>query len=151
MFPAEKQPGPLPVPETDQDTADEVLHSIGETCAEFGVTARALRFYEAKELIAPLRVGQKRLYGRRCRARLTLILRGRRFGFSLEQIRQLLGLYDIDDGRATQLARVCEMAEERLEAMEAQRSELDTAIAELRGQLAAVRSTLKDGRAAAAE
>lgn len=69
--------------------ADDVL-SIGEMCARFGVTPRTLRFYEAKELIRPLRHGQKRLYTRRCRARLKLILQGKRFGFRLEDIRQLL-------------------------------------------------------------
>ncbi|MFT3972554.1 MAG: MerR family DNA-binding transcriptional regulator [Amaricoccus sp.] len=125
-------------------------------CAEFGVTPRTLRFYEAKELIAPLRVGQKRLYTRRCRARLTLILRGRRFGFSLEEMRELLDLYD-HDGQATQLARTVEVAEKRLADMEAQRAELDIAIADLRQQVAWGRSILdnrgaaRDGSAAAPE
>lgn len=114
---------------------DEQLLSIGAMCAEFGVTPRTLRFYEAKELIAPIRQGQRRLYTRRCRARLALILRGKRFGFSLEEIRQLLDLYDIGDQQATQLARTYDLAQGRLAAMEAQRDELDAAIAELRDQL----------------
>ena len=80
-------------------------HTIGEMCAAFGVTPRTLRFYEAKELLAPIREGQKRLYTRRCRARLKLILQGKRFGFSLEDIRQLLNLYDIGDQQVTQIAR----------------------------------------------
>ncbi len=109
--------------------------TIGQMCAEFGVTPRTLRFYEAKELIAPIREGQRRLYTRRCRARLALILQGKRFGFSLEDIRQLLNLYDIGDQQSTQLARTCDLGQERLRVMEAQRAELDTAIAELRRQL----------------
>lgn len=126
------------------------LTPISEMCAEFGVTPRTLRFYESKDLIAPVRAGQKRLYTRRCRARLTLILRGRRFGFSLEEMRELLDLYD-HDGQATQLARTYEVASRRLAAMEAQRAELDTAIADLRQQLAWARATLVQRRAEAAE
>lgn len=126
---------------TEPATETETLTPIAEMCAEFGVTPRTLRFYESKELIAPLRVGQKRLYTRRCRARLTLILRGRRFGFALEEMRELLDLYD-HDGEATQLARTCEVAETHLAAMEAQRAELDAAIADLRQQLAWARAVL---------
>jgi DNA-binding transcriptional MerR regulator len=110
--------------------------SIGEMCAEFGVTARTLRFYEAKELIAPIRQGTRRLFTRRCRARLTLILRGKRFGFSLEQIRELLDLYDLGDQGATQLARTYALACARLAEMERQRAELDETIAELRQRIA---------------
>lgn len=110
--------------------------SISEMCAEFDVSARTLRFYEAKELIAPIRVGQKRLFTRRCRGRLNLILQGKRFGFSLEDIRQLLDLYDLGDKGTTQLARTYDLARERLAAMEAQRDELVLAIDELRARLA---------------
>ena len=117
------------------------LRTIGETCAAFGVTPRTLRFYEARELIAPLRAGQRRLYTRRCRARLTLILQGKRFGFSLEQIRQLLNLYDIGDQQTTQIARTYDLGLARLRAMEAQRAELDLAIADLTRQLALAERT----------
>lgn len=113
----------------------EDLQTIGETCAAYGVTARTLRFYEAKELIAPVRAGQRRLYTRRCRARLKLILQGKRFGFSLEDIRQLLELYDLGDRRETQIAATAALARERLRAMEAQRDELELAIADLARQL----------------
>jgi DNA-binding transcriptional MerR regulator len=109
--------------------------TIGEMCAEFAVTPRTLRFYEAKELLAPIREGQKRLYSRRCRARLKLILQGKRFGFSLEDIRQLLNLYDIGDQQTTQIARTYDLGMQRLRAMEAQRAELDLAIADLRRQM----------------
>ena len=114
----------------------EELYTIGRMCAEFGVTPRTLRFYEAKELLAPIREGQRRLFTRRCRARLKLILQGKRFGFSLEDIRQLLDLYDIDDQQTTQIARTYDLALARLRAMEAQRAELDQAIADLRKQMA---------------
>jgi len=127
---------------------DDLL-TIGEMCAAFGVTPRTLRFYEAKELLAPVRVGQKRLYTRRCRARLTLILQGKRFGFVLEDIRQLLGLYYADDRRATQLARTLALAHERVSAMEAQRADVHTAIADLRAGIAALEGMLASRRLAA--
>lgn len=111
------------------------LASIGEMCREFGVTPRTLRFYESRELLFPRREGTKRLFTRRCRARLKLILQGKRFGFSLEDIRQLLELYDIGDGGSAQMARTCELGRERLRAMRAQRDELEVAIADLEQQL----------------
>jgi DNA-binding transcriptional MerR regulator len=121
-------------------------------CREYGVTPRALRFYEAKELLAPLRQGHRRLYTRRCRARLKLILRrGKRFGFSLEDIRQLLELYDLGDRQVTQIARTCQIGRDRLRSMEGQRAELDLAIADLREQLARAEGLLAErsaGRAA---
>lgn len=109
--------------------------TIREMCDTFDVTARALRFYESKELLFPIRLGQRRLYTRRDRARLKLIQRGKRFGFSLEEIRRLLGLYDIGDQQATQIARALELGSARLAEMERQREALDAAIGELRGQL----------------
>ena len=111
------------------------LMTIREMCDAFEVTPRTLRFYEAKELLAPRREGQKRLFTKRDRARLKLILRGKRFGFSLEDIRQLLDLYDAGDQQATQLRRTYDLARKRLAAMVAQRDELDLAIAELKEQL----------------
>ncbi|SEL45424.1 MerR family DNA-binding transcriptional regulator [Roseivivax marinus] len=109
--------------------------TIREMCDAFDVTPRTLRFYEAKELIFPQREGQKRLFSRRDRARLKLILRGKRFGFSLEEIRQLLDLYHMGDAQATQLAKTYEIAQKRLEEMVARRKELDDAIAELEEQM----------------
>jgi DNA-binding transcriptional MerR regulator len=128
----------------------EELQTIGEMCAAFGVTPRTLRFYEAKELLAPIRIGQKRLYTRRCCARLKLILQGKRFGFALEDIRRLLDLYDIGDQQTTQLVRTLALARERLAAMESQRAELDVAIADLRLQVASA-ETMLAGRRTAAE
>lgn len=110
--------------------------SIRQMCAAFDVTPRTLRFYEAKELLFPLRSGQKRLFTKRCRARLKLILRGKRFGFSLEEIRQLLDLYHMDDSQQAQLSKTYELAQRHLADMQAQRAELDEAIAELSAQMA---------------
>ncbi len=120
-----------------QPAAKADLMTIREMCSAFEVTPRTLRFYEAKELLTPIRQGTRRLFTRRDRARLTLILRGKRFGFSLEDIRQTLDLYDRDGSDAAQRQRACEIARERLAIMEAQRAELDVAIAELKTELAA--------------
>jgi len=109
--------------------------TIREMCDAFDVTPRTLRFYEAKELLFPLREGQKRLFTKRDRARLKLILRGKRFGFSLEEIRQLLDLYDKGDQQLTQLTQSYEIAQERLVDLERQRDELEEAIADLRDQM----------------
>ena len=110
--------------------------NIREMCEAFDVTPRTLRFYEAKELLFPIRQGQKRLFTKRDRARLTLILRGKRFGFSLEDIRQVLDLYERDGSNAAQAIRTYELAQDRLAQMEAQRAELDVAIKELKAELA---------------
>ena len=113
---------------------DELM-TIRQMCDTFEVTPRTLRFYESKELLFPHREGQKRLFTRRDRARLKLILRGKRFGFSLEEIRQLLDLYDLGDGQVTQVARTYDIGRDRLAEMVAQRDELNTAIADLEEQL----------------
>ena len=127
--------------------------TIREMCNAFGVTPRTLRFYEAKELLFPIRQGQKRLFTRSDQARLKLILRGKRFGFSLEEIRQLLNLYDQGDQQLTQLSKTYEIALERLSDMERQRSELDEAIDDLKQQLRwgekMIASLKQSGRAAA--
>ncbi len=112
------------------------LMPIRKMCEVFDVTPRTLRFYESKELLFPVREGQKRLFTRRDRARLKLILRGKRFGFSLEEIRQLLDLYDIGDRQETQLRRAHEAARTHLIDLEQQRADLDEAIAELKAQMA---------------
>lgn len=129
---------------------DELM-TIREMCDEFGVTPRTLRFYEAKELIFPQREGQKRLYSRRDRGRLKLILRGKRFGFALEEMRQLLDLYDRGDAQEEQLTRTYEAARERLAEMEIQRDELNEAIDELREQLEKDAEQIAAFRKAAAE
>lgn len=84
---------------------EDKLMTIREMCDTYDVTPRTLRFYEQKELLSPIREGQKRLYTKRERGRLTLILRGKRFGFSLEDIRQLLDMYSVGDQQRMQLEK----------------------------------------------
>ena len=121
-------------------TEDEM--TIREMCDAFDVTPRTLRFYEAKELLFPRRDGQKRLFSRRDRARLKLILRGKRFGFSLEEIRQLLDLYYVGDQQATQLGATLDVARQRLADMDRRRDELTAAIEDLRSQMKMVEEML---------
>ena len=131
-------------------TTKEDLLTIREMCDAFDVTPRTLRFYEAKELLSPIRRGTARFFTYRDRARLKLILRGKRFGFSLEDIRQLLGMYDRHPGQQeAQLKRTHEIARERLAQMERQRAELDDAIADLKEQMAWGESVLAGFRNAA--
>jgi len=113
----------------------EKLMTIREMCDAFEVTPRTLRFYEAKELLFPIREGQKRLFTHRDRARLKLILRGKRFGFSLEDIRQLLELYKSGGEQVTQLEKTYEVAQQRMDELVRQRQELDAAIADLAEQM----------------
>jgi DNA-binding transcriptional MerR regulator len=108
------------------------LYSITALADEFGVTARAIRFYEDKGLLSPQRVGLNRIYGRRDRARLALILRGKRLGFSLSDIREMLDLYDLGDGQVEQMRLTLRKSRERLATLERQRRDLDEAIAELK-------------------
>ena len=110
---------------------DEDELDLKAMCARFGVTPRTLRHYEYVELIAPRREGRARLYGPREIARMTLILRGRRFGFSLEEIRQWLALHDADPEGRLQRARWLELADRQLRELQDRRRELDEVIAEL--------------------
>lgn len=129
--------------------SDQVM-TIREMCDTFDVTPRTLRFYESKELLFPIREGQKRLFTRRDRARLKLILRGKRFGFSLEDIRQLLDLYDLGDQQRTQLEKTIILARERLAEMQRQRDDLDLTIAELAEQIMQGEKTLAESSQTAA-
>ncbi|SPJ23632.1 MerR family transcriptional regulator [Palleronia abyssalis] len=124
----------------------EDLMTIRQMCDAFDVTPRTLRFYESKELLAPRREGQKRLFTRRDRARLKLILRGKKFGFTLEEIRQLLDLYGQGRAQEHQLVRTHEIARERLEDLRARRAELDEAVAELESEIDFVGKKLADIR-----
>ena len=107
------------------------LFSIGEMCDAFGITARALRFYEEEGLIAPERRGTQRLYSERDRARVAWILRGKRTGFSLAEIRELLDLYDLGDHRKTQRLVTLERCKEKIATLERQRGDIDATITEL--------------------
>ena len=120
----------------------ETLMTIREMCDAFDVTARTLRFYEGKGLIFPQRDGTRRLYTKRDRARLKLILRGKRFGFSLEDIRQLLDMYDHNGSNQGQLQRTYQLAQDRIAQMKAQAAELSLAIHDLETEMRGVAATL---------
>jgi len=106
------------------------LFAIADLAREFGISTRAIRFYEAKGLLSPERVGATRIFRRRDRARLILILRGKRLGFSLRDISDYLSLYDAD--RTQQVHLLAEMVDERLASLERQKRDIETTIAELR-------------------
>ncbi|MFN4204097.1 MAG: MerR family transcriptional regulator [Tabrizicola sp.] len=108
----------------------ETRISFKEMCARFDVTPRTLRYYEYIELLAPEREGRARFYGPREIARMKLILRGRRFGFSLEEIRQWLLIYG-KKGERPQLEAWLQLADRQLAALERQRQDLDAAISDL--------------------
>ena len=107
------------------------LYSVTELGQELGVTPRALRFYEDQGLIAPRRTGNNRIYNYRDRARMILILRGKRLGFSLREIKEYLDLYDADHTGRVQLRMLLERVEARRQQLEEQRVALDEALAEL--------------------
>ncbi len=109
----------------------ETRLSFKDMCARFAVTPRTLRYYEYIELLAPERVGRQRFYGQREVARMVLILRGRRFDFSLEEIRQWLDIYAAD-GTKVQLETWLGMADRQLDALQAQAADLALTIEDLR-------------------
>lgn len=108
-----------------------VQYSIADLAREFGITARALRFYEDQGLIAPKRDGQTRIYSATDKARIAWILRGRRVGFSLAEISEMLDLYSMDDDRAAQRRVTVEKCRLRLTDLESQRRDIEKTITEL--------------------
>jgi DNA-binding transcriptional MerR regulator len=116
----------------DAPRADSHFYSITELSQELGVTPRAIRFYEAKGLLEPQRAGSTRVYTYRERARLQIILRGKRLGFSLALIHKYLELYDADPTHRLQLEQLLRGARQRLAELEAQRQDLELTIEELR-------------------
>lgn len=121
-------------------------YTIRQLCLEFGCTPRALRFYEDKGLLAPARDGQSRIYSPRDRARLQLILRGKRVGLALSEIGEILELYEAGDGGAQQAAKALRAFRDKVAALEQQRVELDLAIAELREGVALLEQRLAETR-----
>ena len=117
-----------------QENQDAVVN-IQEMSKLFQVSPRTLRFYESKELLSPIRKGQHRLFTKRDRGRMKLIMQGKRFGFSLEEIRQLLNLYSFGDHRTRQIKESYRLGVKRLERMESQKKELKLAVKDLKEQL----------------
>jgi DNA-binding transcriptional MerR regulator len=115
----------------DRGAAGRDVFTIRDLTKEFAVSARTLRFYEEKGLLDPRRNGEQRLYGRRDRARLRYVLMGKSVGFSLEEVREMLDLYDLGDGQRTQLHVALAKFQERVVRLERQRADVDRAIAEL--------------------
>src|SRR5271156_4948804 len=124
----------------------ERTYTIRQLCIEFKVTPRALRFYEDKGLLSPAREGLNRVYNHRDRARLILILRGKRVNLSLAVIRDILDLYKTDETGAAQLAKSVRKFREQIVALEAQREDLDHAVAELKEAVAVFESRLAQVR-----
>ena len=122
-------------------------YSITELCREFGVSPRTLRFYEQKGLLHPARRGWTRLFSYRDRGRLQLILRGKKVGFALEEIKEMLDLYNLRDGQLTQLRIASPKMRERLEALKRQRGALEDAIADLERTVLLVDGMLREREA----
>ena len=129
-------------PAMDKPATAAKAFSIAQLAGELGLTLRAIRFYEAKGLIAPRRVGLSRLYSPRERARLILILRGKRMGFSLRDIKEFLDLYEADPAQVAQMKSLLSKAHQRIERLETQLQDVKTSLAELRDVERATRDML---------
>ncbi len=138
---ADRMPDPHTPAPSDRESI--VIYSISQLADEFGVTARTLRHYEEQGIVCPRRVGQRRLYSRRDRGRLRLALQGKRVGFALAEIREMLDLYDLKDGQETQLRISLDKFRERVSGLKNQRREIDIVIGELQKTCTIVESMLK--------
>ena len=127
----------------------QTTFTIGELAHEFGVTLRTLRFYEDKGLISPQRQGLARIYGRRERARLKLILLGKKVGFSLDAIKEMLEFYDLKDGRTTQLRLALARFGGQVEILRRQKDDIEQAIAELTRTMGVIQGMLDERKSEA--
>jgi DNA-binding transcriptional MerR regulator len=125
--------------------------TIGDLSREFGVTLRTLRFYEDRQLLNPKRQGVNRIYSRRDRARLKLVLMRKKVGFSLTEIRDMLDLYDLKDGQITQLRVARDKFTKQIAVLSQQKHDIEQAIEELTRTLAVVAGLLKDREAVLAQ
>src|SRR5690606_18671731 len=134
------------MPDVSNDNIDnnDELTRIGDMARLYGVTLRALRFYEDKGLIQPVRQGTTRLYTHRDRARLKLILRGRKIGFSLREVKQMLDLYDPTGSNTRQYRVALEKSERQLVKLERQRKALEESIADLKDLMSDVSARLAE-------
>tara|TARA_R100000005_G_scaffold96440_1_gene83359 strand:- start:10458 stop:10898 length:441 start_codon:yes stop_codon:yes gene_type:complete len=130
---------------TKIETDDRINFSITELADEFGVTSRTIRFYEDKGLVNPARDGTTRIYSRSDRGRLKIILRGRRLGFSLQDIKKMLDMYSPENGSKDQLTFTLKKCEEQLAKLNAQRTDINEAIAELEDGISQLREHLASG------
>ena len=115
-----------------RESENRDLFAIADLAREFGISTRAIRFYESKGLLNPERVGSTRVFRRRDRARLILILRGKRLGFSLRDISDYLSLYDADRTQTAQVSLLVDMVDARMDQLQGQLADLQTTIGELR-------------------
>jgi DNA-binding transcriptional MerR regulator len=127
------------------------MYTIGDLSREFGVTLRTLRFYEDKGLLNPKRQGMTRLYNRRDRARLKLVLMGKKVGFSLVEIKEMLDLYDLKDGQETQLKVALEKFQSQIDVLKQQKLDIEQAIDELTHTMDVVSGMLEERKAEAGQ
>lgn len=139
----------MPPRRATQGNLTDTFFTVTELARDLNITARTIRFYEDKDLVTPRRAGNIRIYTKRDRARLQLILRGKRLGFTLREIREYLDLYDLDPSQSEQIRLLLKKVQTRLALLEEQREALEESIGELKEieaqTLAALEGTLRTG------
>ncbi len=133
-------------PKPQSHSLNGTTYTISQLAREFGVTTRAIRFYENRGLLAPRREGQKRIYSRRDRTRLKLTLRGKRLGMTLAEIKEVFDLYDMAHGEERQLERYLEILQQKRAMLLQQRQDLEDAIRELEESMGHCRNILEHKR-----